>query len=235
MKLGIITGMAFEAEILHDAARKLPAAARPVIVCHGFGRSAAHRSAREAIENGAGALLSFGIAGGLDEELEAGAIIIATAVREHAHIIPCDEAWSSRLATRIPNTRRMPLAHSAVVAASPLEKQKLRTMTGAAAVDMESFGIAEIAQELGLPFAALRVVADTADDSLPGVAIAATTPEGQVQVMRSVLGALTHPQQIPALIKLGRRTKSAKAILAELARLGLTNAGGLAGRSFFVQ
>ena len=235
MKLGIITGMAFEAETLRTAARALPESERPIIICHGLGRSAAHASAREAVEKGAAALLSFGIAGGLDEELHAGSIIVATAVREHANISPCDAAWCERLAAHIAHAHKVPLAHSHGVAASPSEKQKLRAMTGAAAVDMESYGIAEIAQGLGLPFAALRVVADTAEDSLPGVAIAATAPDGHVKVMRSVVGALIHPQQIPALIRLGRRTKTAKAILADLARLGLSNPGGLARGSFFVQ
>lgn len=235
MKLGIITGMAFEAEILRAASRDVEDADRPIIVCHGFGRSAAHRGAREAVAAGAQALLSFGIAGGLDESLKAGAIIVATAVRGGANIIPCDTAWGERLAGQIPDAHRVPLVHSAGVAASVQEKQTLRQITGAAAVDMESYGVAEIAQEMGLPFAALRVVADTAGDSLPGVAIAATTQEGHVRVVRSALGALTHPQQIPALIRLGGRTKTAKAILAALARLGLAHAGGLAGRSFFVQ
>ena len=59
-KLGIVTGMAFEADILHAAADRLAEAQRPIIVCHGFGRSASRRAALEAVSLGAEALLSFG-------------------------------------------------------------------------------------------------------------------------------------------------------------------------------
>ena len=81
-KLGIVTGMAFEADILHAAADRLAEAQRPIIVCHGFGRSASRRAALEAVSLGAEALLSFGIAGGLDLALKAGNVIAATAVRD---------------------------------------------------------------------------------------------------------------------------------------------------------
>ena len=93
---------------------------------------------------------------------------------------------------------------------------------------MESLGVAEIAAQNALPFTALRVIADTAHDALPDVAVAAAMPDGRVAVMKSVMGALAHPQQIPALIWLGRRTNVAREKLRELADLGLA-------RSFFRQ
>jgi len=228
-KLGIVTGMAFEAEILHAVAETLAEAQRPVIVCHGFGRSASRRAALEAVSLGAEALLSFGIAGGLDPQLKAGAVITALDVRDGTQTIASDPAWTTRLRERIDGfaPARGTIAHGARVLTTPLEKRLLREATGAVAVDMESYGIAEIAAAKDLPFTALRVIADTAEDALPDVAVAAATPEGHIAVMRSVVGALTHPQQIPALIWLGRRTKTARGVMKELADLGLS-------RSFFV-
>jgi hopanoid-associated phosphorylase len=228
-RLGIVTGMAFEADILHAAAERLAEAQRPIIVCHGFGRSASRRAALEAISLGAEALLSFGIAGGLDPQLKAGCVIAATSLRDGTNTIVSDPGWTARLRERIEAfaPRAGVIAHGARVLTTPAEKRLLRDATHGAAVDMESFGIAEIAAAKDLPFTALRVIADTADDSLPEVAVAAATPDGHVAVMRSVMGALTHPQQIPALIWLGRRTHTARGVMTELADLGLA-------RSFFV-
>ena len=219
--LGIVTGMAFEAEILNQVAARLPEIQRPLIACHGFGRSAARRAAAELAAQGADALLSFGIAGGLDVRLWPGAIVVANEVRFETKPVATDAGWTERLRTRIGPSNLAPLAHAARVITTVAEKRALRDITSAAAVDMESYGIGEIAGERGLPFAALRVIADTANDALPGVAVAAITDEGHVRVMRSVIGALTHPHQIPALIWLGRRTSTARKVLSDLADLGL--------------
>lgn len=222
-KLGIVTGMAFEADILRAAGADTGA----LVACHGFGRSAARRAAAEVADQGAEALLSFGIAGGLDPRLASGTVLVATEIRFEGKALPTDAAWSERLRVRIGGSVLAPLAHAAKVATTVGQKRELFDLTGAAAVDMESFAVAEIAAERGLPFTALRVVADTADDALPGVALAAVTDDGHVRVMRSVLGAITHPHQIPALIWLGRRTKTASKVLGDLADLGLA-------RSFFL-
>ena len=72
-----------------------------------------------------------------------------------------------------------------------------------------------------------RVVADTAWDPLPSVAVAAARTDGSVNVMKSVFGAITRPWQIPALIRLGTRTNRARKTLQALADLGLA-------RGFFV-
>ncbi len=92
---------------------------------------------------------------------------------------------------------------------------------------MESYGVAEAAHAASLPFVVLRVIADTAEDTLPSVALNAATPDGRINMMKSIWGAVTHPGQIPDLIRLGQRTDIARAQLRRLADLGLA-------RSFFV-
>lgn len=220
-RLGIITGMAFEADILHSAASRLAEEQRPLIACHGFGRSAARRAALEAVGAGAEALLSFGICGGLDPAAKSGDVITAREVRDGAQNLVADVGWTDRMYARLGGGLRGAIAHGPRVLTTQAEKRALFETAKATAVDMESLGIAEIAAMRGLPFAALRVIADTAADKLPDVAVAAVTPEGHVRVMKSVMGALAHPQQIPSLIWLGRRTKVAREVLVGLADLGL--------------
>jgi adenosylhomocysteine nucleosidase len=224
-KLGIITGMAFEAAILKDAARKGTGAA---IIAHGLGREAARSAAEDAIRQGARTLMSFGIAGGLDPKLRAGTVVVAAEVRDRTKAFLSDALWAAKVCEELRlDSNRTTLAHADHVLTTPAEKAALFAVTGAAAADMESFGVAEAAAAHGLPFLALRVIADGAYDSVPRIALAATTADGHVRVMETVFRALTSPGQIPELIRLGKRTAVAKSALARLADLGLE-------RSFFV-
>ena len=226
MKLGIITGMHFEAEILREAAQSLPEASRPIIQCHGLGRAAASQAAEEAIDQGAQALLSFGIAGGLDPDLLPGDIITPTYIRDGAKALFADAAWTARLEQET-GSRALPMAHTATIIMTRAEKTKMFHATQGVATDMESYGVGEASLAHNLPFAVLRVVADTAWDPLPSVAVAAARTDGSVNVMKSVFGAITRPWQIPALIRLGTRTNRARKTLQALADLGLA-------RGFFV-
>jgi len=228
--LGIVTGMLFEAGVLNAAARALPAQDRPLIICCGIGQGAAHRAAEQAVSQGATALLSFGIAAGLDPTLAAGAVVAASYVHDGKKALLGDEAWAARLVealTPICAISRTPIAHAHEVLMTPAEKAGARQITGASIADMESYGVAEAAETHGLPFATLRVVADTHEDSLPQIAVAATRPDGSVDVVKSIISALTHPRQIPELIRLGRRTQIAQTEMRRLADFSLP-------RCFFV-
>ncbi len=229
-KLGIITGMLFEAGVLNAAARTLPPEARPLITCCGLGRGAARQAAENAVAKGATALISFGISAGLDPRLGPGAVVTASYVHDGTKALLSDAAWTERLYSELNNMCRVsrnPIAHAHEVLMTPVEKARARTQTGASVADMESYGVAETAVAHGLPFTTVRVVADTSEDSLPAIAVTATTPEGGVNVVRSVLGALMHPGQIPELIQLGRRTRIAQQEMRRLADFGLP-------RSFFM-
>ncbi|KGM29986.1 hypothetical protein P409_35775, partial [Inquilinus limosus MP06] len=70
--LGILTGLAREAEI----ARRVS----PLVACSASDPARAERLARDLAGQGATALLSFGIAGGLAPDLPTGALVIGTAV-----------------------------------------------------------------------------------------------------------------------------------------------------------
>ena len=237
-KLGIVTGMNFEAEILRIAAQAFQEKQRPLIVCRGLGRKAARRAAEDALRQRAGALLSFGIAAGLDPGLGAGTVVIASGIQDGARALPCSPPWVQRLHAALTDQTLQDdvgdarvmhgiLAHAGAILATPEEKANLRAATGAAAADMESLGVAEVAERHALPFAALRVVADMALDRVPAVALTATTPDGRIDVFKSALGALAHPSQIPDLIRLGRHTDAARRTMGLLADFGLA-------RSFFL-
>lgn len=164
------------------------------------------------------AVVSFGIAGGLDPSLRPGDVVIGTGVvtAEGRRAADLDAAAAMvGLLAGLPN--RVISADLAGVDAAILSvaaKADLRERTGAAAVDMESHVAAAYAGRHGLPFAALRVICDPADRALPAFAANALTPDGEPD-LKGVFSALVFGRaRIGDLMRLGRDSNAAFAVLA---------------------
>jgi adenosylhomocysteine nucleosidase len=103
---------------------------------------------------------------------------------------------------------------------TPAGKAEAFRRTGAAAVDMESAAVAQIACRRNLPFIAVRVIVDTAADTLPPAVVNASRA-GRVQTSRLIAGLMLAPGEIGALIRLAQRyriaMRSLRAIGAHLA------------------
>ena len=176
-----------------------------VVACGGHGEVLRTRLAAEIAANRPSGLLSIGLAGGLAPELAVGQIVIGTAVGAQT----ADKAWAAQLLAANPGAVSGPVAGVATPAASTAEKAALHTETGAIAVDMESHIVAEVAAAHGLPFAILRIIGDSAADTLPAAARVPLRPDGSV-AMPAVLAAVARrPWEIPALIRLAGATGGA--------------------------
>ena len=167
------------------------------------------------------AVISIGLGGALDPTLLVGDIVIGTDVLRPRGRWLADPAWTARLAQRLPKARLGPIFGSGDMVLHTLEKAKLRLKHGAALVDMESHVAARLAAARGLPFAALRVVSDTAGLSLPDAVAAGIRPDGGMDLL-GVLGALARdPKQLSALMRVGRDADLAfKALKDACGRLG---------------
>jgi len=205
MPLGIVVGLAAEARL----ARRLGE------VAIGAGRPAGAAAAAERlVAHGATALLSFGLAGGLDPNLHPGDVIVPVAVLDGGHRYFTDDDLCRALGG---TTVSLLLAGDAVVA-DAREKRLLSARTGASAVDLESGAVARVAARHRLPFAVLRAVCDPAQRSLPPAALAALNSEGAIRTL-SVLGSIVaRPWQIPALLRLALDAALARHALARSAR-----------------
>ena len=68
----------------------------------------------------------------------------------------------------------------------------------------------------GLPFLAVRAIADRASDDLPALAQHAVKPNGMPAVGRTLAAMLKNPAQIPGTLRLARRSAQALASLRRL-------------------
>ncbi len=166
-----------------------------------------------ALARGPRAVLSFGIAGGLEPGLAPGTVLIARGIHDGDSRIETASAWVVRLAAALPGARIVDLAgvDSAVVAAR--HKSALHRRTGAAAVDMESHVAARLAALHRLPFAALRVVADPAERTLPPAALVGMRPDGTTDIVAVLRSLGRAPRQLPGLVRTGLDAQAAFAAL----------------------
>lgn len=196
--IGYVTGLAAEARLL-----------RGNLVAWGKDPEA---NARRLLARGADRLVSFGIAGGLDPALPPGTLVVATEVIGDGERFPA-QAWGCGKALR------GAIAGSGHPLASPAAKARLYAATRAVAVDMESLAVARVAAEAGVPFMALRAIADPADRAVPGLALSALDAQGRPDLLRLAAGVLTDPEQIPQLWRLALDYRAALgALRAERSR-----------------
>ena len=213
MRPGIVVGLAAEARL----ARGLGCAA----AIGGGTEAGAEQAAARLIAGGATALISFGLAGGLDPALRPGTIIVPAAVFADGTTLATDPGLNARLG----GTTAHLLLATAQVLATAAEKQARWTDTGAAAADMESGAVARAAAGHGLPFAVLRAICDPAERDLPPAALAALNHRGAIGLGRVAASVARHPAQIPALLALARDAAAARRALADRVR----SCGALAG------
>jgi len=203
----------------------VPLAGGAVLQLSGIGPTRASVAARAVLERGATALLSWGIAGGLGPELSPGSLILPRVIigaDRAAHL--SDPAWHARLFSRLEGHVDLcteALAESAKVLRTAEEKADLYRLTDAFAVDMESGAVAAVAQAAGVPFAAIRAVADSAGTEVPRAALQAFDEFGQLNVTGLLDGLAHHPTELLALVLLGLHFRKAQTTLKKVAdRIG---------------
>lgn len=170
-------------------------------------------------------ILSFGIAGGLDPGLPAGACVLAEAVVAEGDELAVDERWLRALRASLPRAVVGTLAGSGTAVVDVKDKARLRQRSGACAVDMESRWAGLAARRHGLPFAALRVVADPAHRSVPACAIAGLGQEGAAALVPLLRTLASNPGELPMLAVLAADTLTALRRL----RAARTSAGAAFG------
>ena len=199
--IGFVTGLVAEARWLRN---------RGFLVGVGGGTPAGAADAAAALlDRGVPALISFGLAGGLDPRLLPGDLLVPASIVTDSHRWPCDPALLHWLGgPTVPA-----LAAQDAIVATAAAKAALFAAAGASAVDLESGAVAALAAVRGVPFAALRAVADPAARDLPPAALLALDASGRVELGGVLASLLAHPGQLPALLVLARDAQRARSTL----------------------
>ena len=195
-----------------------------LVAVSGIGFAAAAAAATALVDAGAVALVSWGVAGGLDPALRAGTICLpGEVVSRDGTTFMTDHHWRELIAAAIASRHTLvagKLLTSNLAIDDDVGKANAFRDTGAVAVDMESAAVASIAAARGLPFVAVRVIADTAVDALPRAVIEATRL-GSVRIARLLLETVRRPGDVAGLIRLAQRYRTARRVLAAVAHTGV--------------
>jgi len=207
-KIGFVTGLAAEAQLLRDCG---------FLVGIGGGLpEGAYRAAEALVAQGAGALISFGLAGGLAPGIRPGAVLVPRTIIEGPRVYFCDASLMAFLG----GATDQPITAGHRIAATVQDKTALFRRTKAAAVDLESGAVARVASARKLPFAVLRAIADPADRRLPPAAMIPLKPGGGIDLWRILASVAAHPGQITGLIGLaGDAGKARAALVARVKQL----------------
>jgi len=219
---GVVAALEFEARSLGQLSDG------SLISVSGIGADNAARAARALVAAGAGALLSWGVAGALDPQLSCGTAVLPAEVLRQGQRYATSRRWRERLLAALQGHVRLAtgalLTSEPAVAAAAL-KASLFRQTRAVAVDMESAAVAEVAADHGLPFLALRVILDRARDSLPESILRALNPAasrhpGRARGRALLWPLLCAPADWGRLLRLAAQYRVARRALGQCGRHG---------------
>ena len=234
-RLGIVSALAMEARCLgyrRSFSRRAQAPPIEAIIgVSGPGAAGAERMAEQLVAQGATALISWGMAGGLDSRIPTGALVIADrVVTAQGYDYFADTGWRQRIrSTLSPSV----LVHEAALFASgrlvvtPAEKATLRHRYAAGAVDMESGGVGSVASRHELPFLVLRVIVDPATMALPGAFAKIVAGAGRLRPGALINLLRCQPRALWPLLELAWKARIATKTLRRVAPVVMNHGGWL--------
>lgn len=206
--IGVVCGLKSEAAVVRSAIKDK----RIRVGVSGANAVRAGQLATTLVHEGAGAIISVGISGGLDPALAPGDLVIGNEViGDDGGIWECHGYLHGAIRD---TARDLGAKTGALFGADDIiqtagKKAALFHNHGALAVDMESHGAARAAASAGAPFLAIRAIADPADRALPPAALNAVAADGSTRTLATLGAALIDPRQFPALLKLGKDSEAA--------------------------
>lgn len=192
------------------------------IVC-GIGENNSRIATQTLLEHNVSALVSWGTAGALTENIKSGDLFLAdTIVTNDGNKYSFDAEWNKRIIDNLNKTslkiHHGMIAHAQQVLLKTEDKNRLHNKTNALAVDMESLAIAQIASNEKLPCVSVRAIIDEASQCIPEVIIKNTDIFGRPAMFPLFSSLVLNPGLIAELIRLGTGMKAAATTLNAVAR-----------------
>jgi adenosylhomocysteine nucleosidase len=182
-------------------------------VATGIGATNAQRLAEAIVSKEYSFCILSGFAGALKATVKLGDVVVAEKVQHAGNggTAICARNLVTRAAQD--GAKSIPtLLTTDRVVNTAAEKKDLSPF--AEAVDMESFSILGVARASNLPAVAIRVISDSFDQDLPVDIDSMVDGEGNVKIGGVARYVARHPLTLPALVRLGRDSKTAAEALA---------------------
>lgn len=222
MRIGVITALDREAQVFARRERRFLGAHDLLVKVSGPGCDQAARAAEALLTSGCDALVSWGLAGGLNPALVPAQLIVGSeTILDTGEVFATDEALKSALIDELSKLEAVcgRLYTSVNPVATVNEKSNLYDTHAADAVDMESAAIARAAQVRQAKFAAIRCIVDPAEFDLPPAVELAIGTDGRLRVGAMMSHLIRHPREIRPLLKLAAWYPKALEKLDQTARL----------------
>lgn len=198
-----------------------------IVVC-GVGPKHARRHTRFLLQTRPPeAIWSVGVAGALSPDLKIADAMVADEIlnwdtRERAVVgetLRTDDNERQRLLAALEKEAGTPHAgrqlQSDGCLGDPDLKREAFEKTGAVAVEMESWAIADVARQHGVPFASLRFISDRANEPLELDPTAFVRADGSVSIPRALKYMARRPGRIPVALRMqGVMTQCDKRLVA---------------------
>lgn len=224
-RVGIVVAMRAEAQCI--ASQRLPfrqtipvREGLLVRVCGMGSEAASHAALMLRDQDNVSALISFGVAGALQENLLPGDLVLPESIAAD-QFYQTDTTWRTQIKQRLPNgihVTQAALATSERVLTTETEKRALAADTNACAVDMESGAIAAAAAETGIPFIAIRAITDPVQFSPPAALMCALHADGSIKPMHLLVLLLKRSVNLYELLRLAPGMRAACATLKKVVR-----------------
>ena len=170
-------------------------------------------------ESNVDGVLILGVAGGVDPDLETGDLLLADryalqngvaqgagqALRPDIGMLQSAQQAALNLSVPVFGGGSLTVDH---LVAEPKEREELRAQYQIQSVNMEDYRAAEAAQRSGVPFLSVRVVLDTASQSLPGY-----LPGLAKSPYKVITNVLLMPWRIPTMLDLKKQLQLCQAVL----------------------
>jgi adenosylhomocysteine nucleosidase len=166
------------------------------------------------------AIISFGVAGGLNPELQPGQLVVANQVTDGKQTWAVPSIVLTALVGQFQKIKPEPIVGVAagrdtLESSSPAERAALRAATSAEIVDNESQIVAQFATDHQLPFGVVRAVADPALFTLPPAALLPLLPDGNVDMSAITFSMMKDSSQMSALMQLNDYCQAAMGTLKQ--------------------
>jgi adenosylhomocysteine nucleosidase len=189
-----------------------------LLVTSGMGVRRAQKASRILVEaNALRLLVSFGIAGAVEEDLKIGDVVVAEAVCRLEQEMPgpllplapwSDAAREAAVQVLAGRSARLFTGTAVTTRGSQVTKSQLGDMMHPV-LEMETAGIAQVAAEAGIPLLSLRAISDGPSAPIPINLVEMMDEDANLQTVRLLRTVIRHPKIVLQVRRLMRNTRIA--------------------------